>query len=410
MATGSRAPRRRRPRSPPTLIDDLVREIFLSVPVDDPVTIVRGAAGCRSWRSMLSAPDFARDYRRARSASPVLGFLHNTTSEPEDRFASSHFVPTAAFRFRPPAYEDLSRWDVLDSRHGLALLHAPKSKRNKGFVACDLVTGQRWEFGDPECHNVMWWPHGDHMDKRIRCSATVLCAKARCDQLDCHGDGGPFRVALVGTDYRNLRSYATVYSSETREWRDTISVHNLDFVNGRGNSAVVGNKVYVQCVESDKVVEYNMHEQKLSLITLPFEDQEGIDESIDLMGVDDGSLLFASVLKAKLCLWTMEAGPGGAAGWARRWAIELKPSLPARFLTDKANMLVGFAEGVGVIFLSTRAGLYAIELNSGKGNRVHKGFFDKIIPYRSFCTRAIGGLADLARAVSRRTGASVLEQ
>ncbi|XP_044979556.1 uncharacterized protein LOC123447058 isoform X1 [Hordeum vulgare subsp. vulgare] len=408
MATTPRPPQRH-PRSSPALMDDLVREIFLRVREDDPATLFRGAAGCRSWLSMLSAPEFARDYRRTcrAAAAPVLGFLHNTTNAREDR-VSSHFVPTAAYRFRPRTGLGLSRWDVLDSRHGLVLFHYPKSKRNQGFVVCDLVTGQRWTFRDPEFYNMMWWHLGDHMDNRVRCSASVLCAKAQCDHLDCHG--GPFRVALVGTNDANLRTHATVYSSETRQWSETISIHNPDFVNGRGNSALVGNKVYVQCVESDNIVEYNMHEQKLSLITLPFEDQEGIDSTIELMGVEDGSLLFASLLEAKLYLWTMEAGPGGAAGWARRWAIELEPSLPARVLGNMANTLAGFAEGVGVIFLSTNAGLYALELNSGEGNKVHQRWFGKVVPYTSFCTRAIGRLAGLSHALGRPTRASVLEQ
>jgi hypothetical protein len=68
--------------------------------------------------------------------------------------------------------------------------------------------------------------------------------------------------------------------------------------------------------------------------------------------------------------------------------------------------VVGLAEGVGVIFLSTACGLYTIELNSGEIKylngkkakypielssgeikKVHKkGYFTTVIPYMSFYT------------------------
>ncbi|XP_044382473.1 uncharacterized protein [Triticum aestivum] len=94
---------------------------------------------------------------------------------------------------------------------------------------------------------------------------------------------------------------------------------------------------------------------------------ESLDEAhLDLIGAEDGMLLFASVLKPRLYLWSMEAGPRGAAGWARRRVVEveLEPLLPPRALLDMSDSdvwAVGFAEGVSVIFLETPAGLIQAE-------------------------------------------------
>ncbi|KAI4992771.1 hypothetical protein ZWY2020_007084 [Hordeum vulgare] len=118
-----------------------------------------------------------------------------------------------------------------------------------------------------------------------------------------------------------------------------------------------------------------MVEQKLSAIDLIDEEDEyliklglmGLEDDwpeLELMGAEDGMLLFATVLEPKLYLWSMEVGLNGAVTWAQRRAIELEPLLPSGALFDVS--VVGFAEGVGVIFLSTKAGLYTIELSSGR--------------------------------------------
>jgi hypothetical protein len=50
--------------------------------------------------------------------------------------------------------------------------------------------------------------------------------------------------------------------------------------------------------------------------------------------------------------------------------------------------LAGFAEGIGVIFLSTVAGLYTTELNSGRSKKVHGDkSVKRVVPYMSFYTK-----------------------
>jgi hypothetical protein len=381
MATtpeGRRRRKNRRDAEAATTVLDLPDHLFehILLRLGPSPCLVRAAAACRSWRGILSDPAFASEYRALHGAPPMLGFLYDERYTDDWPFHGdywvSHFVSTASFR--SPACEDRQHWRVLDSRHGLVLFYTPTLDAQ--FVVCDLVAGDQWEIhADPKCYTIMWWEHDEAKYKyaSIHCNAAVFCAKDRCDHLDCHG--GPFRIALVGSVEDGSVSYATVYSSETGEWSDISSVQNPNYINGRGHSAVVGNKVYVPCLESDSVVEYNIGEQQLSEIDAPFEDQDQNQPYIELMGVEGGMLLFASVVDARLYLWSMEAGPNRAENWARRSVIELEPLLPPPALFDVS--VVGFAEGVGVIFLNTKAGLYTIELNSGQSKKVHMSFYTR---------------------------------
>jgi hypothetical protein len=374
------------PRSPARLVDDLMREIFLRLPPGDPRALVLAAAGCRSWRGILSDAAFARDYRKFHGAPPMLGFLYEELDPPtgpsgdDEAYWVSHFVSTATFR--PPACQDRPYWQLLDSRHGLVLFYTPR--KMAGFVVVDLVTGNRCKIdANPKCRDIMWWKQQDKKLERIRCNAAVLCAKDRCDHLDCHG--GPFRIALVGCVQNGSKARATVYSSETREWSDIIEVETPDYIDGAGHSAVVGNRVYVPCLESDSFVEYNMGEQELCVIEAPFEGE--YQPYLELMGVEDGMLLFASVVKSRLYLWSLGVGSSRATGWARSRVIELEPLLPPGVLLHRSVSPVGFAEGVSVIFLRTRNGLYTIDLNSGEGKKVHQiTCINKVMPYMSFYT------------------------
>lgn len=91
--------------SPPVLVDDAMREIFLRIPPDDPATLVRSSAVCTAWRGIISDADFGREYRA----------FHNTWET-----LASHFTSTTA-SFRSPVCHDRQDWHALDSRHGLVL-------------------------------------------------------------------------------------------------------------------------------------------------------------------------------------------------------------------------------------------------------------------------------------------------
>ncbi|KAI4992779.1 hypothetical protein ZWY2020_007092 [Hordeum vulgare] len=374
--------------SPPALDDDAMSEIFLRIPPDDPKSLVRAAAVCASWRRILSDAAFARGYRAFHGAPPMLGFLHNESHERSwgrgmrrhhEEYLVSNFVSTASFR--PPACHERRDWPVLDSRHGLVLFRTPK--KDEDFVVCDLVTYDRWGIvADPECAEIIWNWDGKEGEEGVSWNAAVLCAKDPCDHLYCHG--GPFLVALVGSNEGLGVTFASVYSSATEEWSDMISLDEPNvFIEMTEHNAVVGNKAYFPCEGIGSVVEYDMGEQKLSVID--------VDAWIDvpfggLVGAEGGLLQFATVLNPRLHIWSVEVRPDTTTALARRRIIELAPKVSAYALSDVS--VVGFAEGVGVIFLNTKDGLYTIDLRSGRIKNIHREpILGKIMPYMSFYTR-----------------------
>ena len=111
-------PRRRHCSPLPHLIDDLIPEILLRIPPDDPACLVRASLACKPWRSVLTDPGFLRRYRAFHRTPPRLGFLRNTLSDSGYTF-NARFVPTSSFR---PAAPDRRRMRAISALHGRVLL------------------------------------------------------------------------------------------------------------------------------------------------------------------------------------------------------------------------------------------------------------------------------------------------
>src|SRR5438105_4176299 len=108
----------RRPRSPPALIDDLVGEILLLIPPDEPAHLVLASLVSKPWYCILSNRTFLRRYREFHQTPPLLGFVHNS-----ERKGVSRFTPTpTALPFSQLAL-GCRRWWALDCRHGRVLIH-----------------------------------------------------------------------------------------------------------------------------------------------------------------------------------------------------------------------------------------------------------------------------------------------
>ena len=74
-------------------------------------------------------------------------------------------------------------------------------------------------------------------------------------------------------------------------------------------------------------------------------------------------------------------------GWVSSIAIELDKMLPFDASLADTTFLVGFAEGVGVIFVRVGDGVFTIDLQSCKVNKVYEGpIITCVVPYISFCT------------------------
>ncbi|KAK3140835.1 hypothetical protein QOZ80_5AG0406490 [Eleusine coracana subsp. coracana] len=174
------------PPPPPELMEDAVGEILLCLPPDDPALLLRASLVCKPWRRLLTDPAFLRRYHAFHQTPPLLGFLRNA----DDYIA--RFVPTASFLPQTP--------DHRYCRHGRVLLYV----HGRDYIVWDPITGDEQHVPDADIPLSYF-------------NAAVMCAAgAGCDHRDCHG--GPFLVALVGTDEHEWVTYASLYSSESGEW------------------------------------------------------------------------------------------------------------------------------------------------------------------------------------------------
>ncbi|KAK3126244.1 hypothetical protein QOZ80_7AG0553700 [Eleusine coracana subsp. coracana] len=99
------------------LTDELVEEVLLRLPPDDPAHLLRAALVCKRWRRLVAGCGFRRRYRELHRTPPVLGFVRNiyVINGP----GSAYFDRTSSFR---PPRAALFSWFVLHASHGRVLL------------------------------------------------------------------------------------------------------------------------------------------------------------------------------------------------------------------------------------------------------------------------------------------------
>ncbi|KAJ1254476.1 hypothetical protein BS78_K052000 [Paspalum vaginatum] len=383
----------------PALMDyDVIGEILLRLPPDDPASLVRASLVCRSWRRFLSDRGFLRRYRAFHRTPPVLGFLHDQSHWGpylDDQYCGGRrfprFVPTTA-RVPPilhrPAPVSSHSSHVIDCRHGRVLLRSDFPRSNVSFersilTVWDPVTGDQQRFSSP-------------VDPHHSFNAAVLCASPGCRHLDCHG--GPFLVVTVGVNYQfrddddedgDGVAWASVYSSETAAWTASASAAPLDsFIDGTVPSLLAGDALYFTFGYGEKILRYDLIGGALSVIAGP-PLQEPASSSWLLATAEDGDLEAAAVEGYSLRLWSWRTDPddGGVGEWVRGRAIELEAMISIS-IGDPSTWLdvVGFAEGVGSVFISANDVIFTVELKSGHIRKLGKkgDFIGFVFPFMSF--------------------------
>uniref|UniRef100_A0A8R7QLL3 F-box domain-containing protein n=1 Tax=Triticum urartu TaxID=4572 RepID=A0A8R7QLL3_TRIUA len=370
-------------RAPPQLIDDVTDEVLLRLPPDEPEHLFRAALVCKRWLRIICDPGFLRRYRASHGAPPLLGLLHRLQAiegPPPARFASTTSMPD----FPHPG--GLRR--ALDCRHGRVLVHTAEDD-GVDFLVWNPVTGHRRAVHGPD---IDWFCLIE--------SAVLLCAAHGCDHLDCHG-GGPFRVVFAATPECKDTVFASVYSSEADEWsvpvcldsgcesfvrymeRERLADHyyHTPYLQPR-RGAVVGDGVYFTLSRGNAIVKYDLGKNRLSIVDPPCRDVY----EVALMAMEDTSLGFACLQGSSLYVWSRKVDAEEPAEWVQCRVIELEKIIPVAD-HEKASIVVGSAEGVGVIFVSTDVGLFMINLNSGQPKKVDEpGVYFSVLPYMSFYT------------------------
>jgi hypothetical protein len=354
----------------PELMDDLIGEILLRLPPEDPECLVRASLVCKPWRRLLSDPGFPRRYREFHGVPPLLGFLHNEFDRKKyggSQF-STRFVPVkeASPILNPPLPPDCT---ILDCRHGRVLL---LNRNNIGLVVWDPITNSRQDLG---------WPKLEH----YYCfKAAVLCAFDGCDHLSCCG--GPFRVVLVVIDFPNELggddASARTYSSETGAWRTGVSSvhlglpkHDCKMIE---SSLLARGALYFILEEGRRILKYDLAGCGISVMSPP---PLPVGNMV-LMKAEGGGLGAFSVEGHNLHLWAWRTGPNGIPEWEQGRVIQLD-------IGDLSTKLYvfDFAEGAGSIFLRVNNAIFAVELKSGRTRKIGKGGdFKDMFPFMSFYT------------------------
>jgi hypothetical protein len=89
----------------PALLEEILEQIFLRLPPDEPACLVRASLASKLWLALLNGPRFRGLYRDHHRAPPMLGFLSSTPwdeTEEGDPAAVPPFVSTTGFRARVP--------------------------------------------------------------------------------------------------------------------------------------------------------------------------------------------------------------------------------------------------------------------------------------------------------------------
>ncbi|CAL5078024.1 unnamed protein product [Urochloa decumbens] len=354
--------------APSELVDDAVAEILLRLPPDEPACLVRATLVCKPWRRIVSDPSFPRRYREFHRAPPLLGFLHNSSVGPR-------FTPTTALPCTQPAH-GYCQWRVVDCRHGRVLLHRWDKH---SLLVWDPVSGGRRRLRGPEfLHHPFF-------------SGAVLCAIDGCSHLDCHN--GPFLVVFIDNVYPDRFTRAWVYSSETAAWSAPASARFSGCSSYTNRGVLVRGEIYFTRKLGARILKYDLCNHCLALIDPPPMSRG----ATVLMPTADGSLGLIGVKGSSLYLWSRKVNPNLIAEWLPYRVIELQ-KLICIYRPGTLLNVIGFAEDVGVIFVTTNIGAFIIEVNSGRVTKIgNSRDFNDVFPFLSFYTPDRGGLSLPAR-------------
>ncbi|CAM0877169.1 unnamed protein product [Alopecurus aequalis] len=354
----------------PMLPDELLEEIFLRLPPDEPACLVRASLASKIWLGLLTGAAFRGRYIDFHGAPPMLGFLLSY-SHHEEKHPTPHFVSTAKFGARIPRR---SEYDTLYCRHGRVLL-ADTSTGPSELAVWNPMTG--------------YWRAMEAPGESLGLGAAVLCAVAGCDHRSCHD--GPFQVILCGLSTNDIgaeqrSAHAWVYSSETEAWSEPCSALQLGSAHALIDtrpSVLFENTLYHTVLYADhiSILKYDMGSNCMSLLDGP---PVAPTFSAILLTLEDGSLGFAYLHYLSLYLWSRPIRFDGAATWNQSTVVHLEELLPVQNPKERLR-LVGFKEKSDVVFVTTDLGIYEISFKSLEWKRLwERAKIRALIPYMSF--------------------------
>ncbi|XP_047051542.1 uncharacterized protein LOC124656940 [Lolium rigidum] len=369
---------------PPLENDDILEEILLRLP-PQPSSLPRASLVSKSWRSIISDPQFLGRFRKHHQKQPLLGFFSGHVSKTPiftPALDSPDRIPAARFPV-PHGRAPHEHWRFMGCRHGLAVLI---NDYQREVIVWDPLTGRQRRVP---------FPLGSHNNERgsvWHWHATVLCADTKYGHV--HGDcfSSPFKLVLVCNGYKqsSKQSFACLYESVSGVWGNIVSTVTTYEIHPICPNILVGNLLYWSLWAGDSLV-FDTKKRTLGVIQKPADARITGFRSFQLLRTSDDSGLGLAVI-SNLCilLWKRQSQCDGVAGWVLlQKSIQLEGLFPpGEPYLYKEVRVAGYDEDSNVIVLSTYAGDFMLQLDltwfrtiSERGdcwsNKIH-------YPYRNF--------------------------
>ncbi|KAJ1287496.1 hypothetical protein BS78_02G014200 [Paspalum vaginatum] len=413
---------------PPQLPEELVEEILVRFPPDEPASLVRAALVCKLWRRIVSSAAFRGAFREFhRAAAPALGMF--CQFEEDSDSGDDEAPPRSTARFVPMSFFRPSRavrrcCRVLDARHGRVLLqNVPPWPPTLPTTTIDLFV---WDPISDEHRDLpgLPWPDSDPFPCDWKVAVLCRCCRDHHHHLDCASSS--FLVVLV--ELRKQAMSTFIYSSESGAWAEVVASSTTYHDDLKDKSCIglwepgvlVANVLHFnvsQLVDDDSddalsvvtALRYHLSMQRISTIRLRLPRLARSDAHA-LVATEGGKLGLAAIDKAKLCLYwpttrddddnaqQLELGSGSGSRSNRELfvlgrVIHLEevqktvvhpPDQPCFDLID-----FNFADSTQVLFIRTYDGaLYSVHMKSGHVKKLPGcyNFCDLVVPYVSLHT------------------------
>ncbi|TVU43810.1 hypothetical protein EJB05_10307, partial [Eragrostis curvula] len=363
---------------PSPLTEELIEEILVRFPADDPASLVGAALVCKPWCRLVCSQGFRRRFTEFhRRRTPVLGFFCRVRPRPSSS-EEVRFVPTSpSFRRLPHAM--MPNWHPVDALHGRVLLYHVVDLDLR-LIVCNPITGQVWRMPPtvPQLQYKGW-------------NAALLCSSAES-----------FRVVVVATTVDGFTSARIYSSSEHHAWGMPIASSTQRACVSTGGCVARNNDnsaVYFMCRRNYGILEYDSCKQQLSFIGLPSQ-CELEHKCIALMTAEDGGLGFAMIdvhRDSKLFTWSRRDHNDPCNSWTQEREFDLDELFPLDVLFTPragATRVVAVVNAFTDVFIGTIHGIFTVDLNLGKVTQIHHSSHScdirQVVPYAAFCTPVVG--------------------
>uniref|UniRef100_A0A0A9CH62 F-box protein AT5G49610-like beta-propeller domain-containing protein n=1 Tax=Arundo donax TaxID=35708 RepID=A0A0A9CH62_ARUDO len=199
-------------------------------------------------------------------------------------------------------------------------------------------------------------------------------------------DCASFRLVALFTDDAGTNVSASVYSSDSSVWVDSVATLVLPsptvFIHYP--STLVGNAVY--WLLDGVILQFDLETQSLVIIEKPPDANVGDAFRCQIMPAEDGRFGLAVLAEASILFWKRETYLSSGAKWVLCRTVQLDRllSLGKKGLKHPLGIM-GISEEDNVIFVGTYLGVFMIHLELMQFRKVfEQTAINYIFPYSSF--------------------------